>query len=285
MNIKIFSSLAFFCIALTSTSCAFKRIKRSKNITYQQPIRAGKIAAQQLSVFAPRVHKDHRNVLIFIHGGNWNSGRKSLYNFFGSRLARKGVVAVIIDYPLSPAANANDMAKASARAVEWTKNNITKFGGDPDRIFVSGHSAGGELAALIAIRSDYFDSLGIKNPLKGVVLIDAAGLDMYSYLKETRFPPDHTYYKTFTTNPTFWREMSPLYYLHNHMPPLLIYRGEKTYPMIAKSNDKFLDVLKTEVPVPDYHFLKGKKHVPMITQFLWSWNPHYQEIIDFMNNN
>jgi len=54
---------------------------------------------------------------------------------------------------------------------------------------------------------------------------------------------------------------------------------------VRTSNDKFLALLKPLVPIPDYHLLKGKKHIPMITQFLWSWNPHYEEIINFMNNN
>jgi pimeloyl-ACP methyl ester carboxylesterase len=94
-------------------------------------------------------------------------------------MARKGVLTVIIEYPLSPEAQYQQMATASAKAVQWVKENIKGFGGDPDRIFVSGHSAGGHLAALISIRPEYFDSLSLPNPIKGLILIDAAGLDMY----------------------------------------------------------------------------------------------------------
>jgi acetyl esterase/lipase len=236
----------------------------------------------ELSVFAPGKRADLYEVLIFIHGGSWNSGKKSLYNFFGSRMARKNVVVVTIDYPLSPKANYHQMAVAVAKAVEWVKKNIETFGGNPKKIFISGHSAGGHLAALVTLRNQYFDSLGMSSPIKGIILIDAAGLDMFGYLQEEKFPEDHSYFKTFTKNPTSWKDASPLYHLHHHMPPMLIYRGEKTYPSILRSHQKFIIALKEYAPDTEYHVLKGKKHVPMITQFFKPWNPRYKEIIMFM---
>jgi acetyl esterase/lipase len=175
------------------------------------------------------------------------------------------------------------MAVAAAQAVVWVKNNIKPYGGDPDKIFVSGHSAGGHLAALLAIQNEYFYSLGLPNPIKGAILIDAAGLDMYGYLQEQKLAPGHTFLQTFTADPAVWKQASPLYHLHPHMPPLLIYRGENTYPSIIKSNEKFVKALASFIgTAPRYHVLQGKKHVPMITQFFFSWNPLYQEIINFM---
>jgi acetyl esterase/lipase len=222
---------------------------------------------------------------MFIHGGNWNSGKKSLYNFLGRRMARKDVVVVIIDYPLSPQVTYNGMATAVSRAVRWIKQNIEKYGGNPEKIFVSGHSAGGHLAALVAVRKEYMDSLGYPNAIKGAILIDAAGLNMYGYLQEEKLPPDHTYFKTFTTDPDAWKAASPLYHLHAGMPPMLIYVGEETRSSIIDSNEKFILALKEFVPEPNFKILKGKKHVPMITQFFNSRNPHYKEIIEFMKSN
>lgn len=283
-NFFIFKVLSIFLIFsfIYLSGCAFKPIKRFKNITYLEANPALKIAGQQLNVFAPRKSDSLKEVLVFIYGGSWNSGSKSLYSFFGSRMARKGVVTVIIDYPLSPKATYKEMAVASAKAVIWVKNNIRAYGGDPAKVFISGHSAGGHLATLIAIKEEYFNALGVKNPVKGVILIDAAGLDMYGYLQEEKFPAGHTYLQTFTPDPANWKDASPLYHLHQNMPPLLIYRGENTYPSIQKSTEKFVTALKNYVPAPDYHILKGKKHIPMMTQFINPWNPLYQEIITFM---
>ena len=263
-------------------SCAFKSIRRSKNITYLQQGDFVNIPTQKLNVFAPRHPKQLKDVFIFIHGGNWNSGNKALYSFFGTRLARKNVVAVIIDYPLSPEYKYYDMALASAQAVNWVKKNIEKYGGDPNRIFVSGHSAGGHLAALISVRNNYFDTLGIANPIAGTILIDAAALDMYGYLKSEDFDDDNTYLKTFTTDSAQWKAASPLYFLHSNMPPMLIYQGGKTYPSIKESNEKFIAALKPFAPATPFHLLKGKKHIPMILQFFNTCNPRYKEIISFM---
>ena len=122
--------------------------------------------AQELNVFAPRKHAVLKDVFVFIYGGTWNSGKKSLYSFLGNRMARKDVVTVVIDYPKSPQANYDEMATDAAKAIKWVKENITRYGGNPDKIFVSGHSAGGHLAALISVRDDYFKKFGIPNPIK-----------------------------------------------------------------------------------------------------------------------
>lgn len=221
-------------------------------------------------------------MLIFIHGGNWNSGRKSLYNFFGNRLARKNIVAVIIDYPKSPSAQYNEMAADAALAVKWVKQNIEQYGGDPQKIFISGHSAGGHLAALVITDDQYFNKLNLVKPVKGTILIDAAGLDMYGYLQSENLGSGNTYLQTFTTDPATWKKASPLYHLHPGMPPMLIYRGGKTYPSIAVSNEKFINALHELGYETPYHLLQSKKHVAMITQFLNSYNPRYKEIIEFM---
>lgn len=286
-QIRIAFVLALIVIGaflLTMSGCSFRRISRSKNIVYLKADKSVQSAEQQLNVFAPRKHKIPKDVIVFIHGGNWNSGRKSQYNIIGKNWAKKGIVYVIIDYPLSPAANYNDMAIASAKSIKWVKDSISKYGGNPERIFVSGHSAGGHLAALIAIDDHYFRDLGIKNPLAGTILIDAGGLDMYGYLTDEKFSKTHTYYKTFSDNPETWKDASPLSHLHKNMPPMVIYRGGKTYPSIVKSTEKFVTVLENFSPGTPYYIQKSKKHVPMITQYFNPWNPRYKKIIRFMKD-
>ena len=174
------------------------------------------------------------------------------------------------------------MAICPQRLVKWVKENIERYGGNPEKIFISGHSAGGHLATLVSIRNDYFEKLGIVNPIKGDVLIDAAGLDMYSYLKQEKLPADNTIIQTFTNNPEKWKAASPIYHLHKGMPPMLIYVGEKTYPSIRAGNDELVKELKSLDYNTPYHILKGKKHKPMITQFFNTANPRYKEIIEFM---
>jgi acetyl esterase/lipase len=281
---RITSLIIATVLAFTIASCAFKRVSRSKNITYLQADTVANRTAQELNVFAPRKHADPKDVFVFIYGGTWNSGKKSLYNFLGNRMARKDVVTVVIDYPKSPQSNYDEMATDAAKAVKWVKDNIANYGGNPDKIFVSGHSAGGHLASLISVRDDYFDKLGIANPIKGTILIDAAGLDMYTFLKQENYPDDNTYIQTFTNNPDNWKAGSPLFHLHKGMPPMLIYVGGRTYPSIKLGNDMLVADLKKLGYDPPYYLLKRKKHKPMITQFLNARNKRYKEIIHFMRN-
>lgn len=177
------------------------------------------------------------------------------------------------------------MATDAAISVKWVKENIQRYGGNPDRIFVSGHSAGGHLAALIAVKDSYFDTLQILNPINGAILIDAAGLDMYTYLKDRNFQAGHTYINTFTLNKDTWKAASPLYHLHKDMPPMLIYEGGRTLPAITRSTKPFIKSLKSMDAKFTYIFQKRKKHIPMMTQFLNSWTPRYKEIRKFMNEN
>lgn len=268
-----------------SGGCAFKSIKRSKNIAYLPADTVEGKPAQKLNVFYPKKTGQPKAVFIFIYGGNWNSGRKGIYSFFGSRLARKGIVTVIPDYPKTPKANYNEMAADMALAVKWVKEHIAAYGGDPAKIYLSGHSAGGHLAALIGIKNSWFDTFHIANPVKGLVLIDAAGLDMYGYLREEGFDENQTYIKTFGNDPKSWKAASPMYFLHDSMPPILMFEGGRTYPSIAESTERFLNAMKPYKLQPIFQLQPKKKHVAMILQFFNSNNKKYGEIIKFMKDN
>lgn len=279
-NRSIFGLLVFLLIAsLMLPGCVLRGVRHTRHIVYS-PILGG----QQLNVFAPRSTREKWPVLVFIHGGNWNAGKKELYNFLGNRLARKRILTVVIDYPLSPQVRYDGMARASAEAVVWTKHHIDAYGGDSTRIFVSGHSAGGHLAALIGMDNRYFDSLGVANPIKGLILIDAAGLDMHDYLAEQVPKGNREFLDVFTDRPDIWRQATPMTYLHRGMPPMLIFRGGKTYPSILASNEKFVKALRPYQPELVYVVQKPKHHVAMIAQFLYTYNPRYRDIQRFMAN-
>jgi dipeptidyl aminopeptidase/acylaminoacyl peptidase len=122
----------------------------------------------------------------------------------------------------------------------------------------------------------------IKNGvIKGVILNDAAGLDMKSYLES--YPPtlEHNYDVTWSKNPENWKDASPVYFLDADAPPFLIYVGEKTYPSIKKQNLTFLDTLNTYQPNVKIHYL-NKKHVPMMSHYVFPWVDRYEEIIQFI---
>ncbi|MBA4056641.1 MAG: esterase, partial [Marivirga sp.] len=177
------------------------------------------------------------------------------------------------------------MATDAALALKWVKENIAIYGGNDQRIFISGHSAGGHLAALISADNHYFDSLNIDNPIQGAILIDAFGLDMYSFLSNGNYEKNKTYYAVFTKDPGTWKRGSPINYVSKTIPPLLIFTGGKTYPAIKESSKSFHEAVRFYHPDTQMILFKNKKHVAMITQFLNSGNKAYKHIIAFIKTN
>jgi acetyl esterase/lipase len=223
-----------------------------------------------------------RPVVLFIHGGSWNSGSKDdiIYKAIGRRLAKNGFVGVVISYRLAPQALVPQQADDCARALAWTVAHIAEYGGDPKRLVLMGHSAGGGLAALLATGSD---TLLAKHGLPartvhGVLLDDPAGLDMLDYLTKMEYPNDAQYLVPFSKDPAVWRQASALYHMRAGAPPMSIYIGGDTYPSIKNSSQKFRQRLKQLGQEPKYTILPGKKHVGMVTQLFWAGNELYDEL-------
>jgi acetyl esterase/lipase len=237
----------------------------------------------RLDVYEPKNEATAlRPVVLFIHGGSWNSGSKDdfIYKAIGRRLAKQGFVGVVISYRLSPQALVPQQADDCARALAWTVANIKDYGGDPARIVLMGHSAGGGLAALLATGSD---TLLAKHGLPptathAVLLDDPAGLDMLDYLTKMQYPNDAQYLVPFSKDPAVWQQSSALYHVRAGAPPYSIYIGGDTYPSISSSGEKFRQRLVQLGQRPKYTVLPGKKHVGMVLQLLSSKNQLYEEL-------
>ena len=265
-----------FLSILFLSSCASKKYKNINFLTAENSVKQ-----PSLNVFVPRKSKLVNNpVLIFVHGGNWNSGDKKLYGFIGRNFAKKGITTITVGYTLSPKANYDDMAKEIAKSVQWTKDNIAKYNGNPDEIYLTGHSAGGHLIALVGTNPKYLKD---KSIIKGIILNDAAGLDMKHYLEQ--FPPtsNDDYLTTWTNNPKEWENASPIYFLDQMSPPFMIYTGSKTYQSIKVSNERFLKELHKFQPNVKPIVL-NKTHIPMVLQYFFPWNKRFDEIVGFMKN-
>tara|TARA_R110000868_G_scaffold36900_8_gene130542 strand:+ start:329 stop:1159 length:831 start_codon:yes stop_codon:yes gene_type:complete len=259
-------------------SCSSKKFT---SISYLKSAESTTTNSPKLNVFVPRNDKSAPfPILIFVHGGNWNSGRKGTYDLLGRNFARKGVITIIPDYTLSPDASYDEMTKQIAAVIVWAKVNSSRYKGNPKQVFITGHSAGGHLGALAVMNPKYgIDSKSIS----GIILNDAAGLDMKNYLEQN--PPTTTdnYLTTWTSSPDEWKEASPIYFLDKNTPPFLIYVGDKTYPSIKVANKRFVDALQPYQPsVTPIHL--NKKHIPMVTQYLWPWSNRFDEVIEFMNS-
>jgi acetyl esterase/lipase len=285
-NAACFNMAILFCfsgILLAAFSLEAGNFRKYKNITYTEgdPKAASR---HMLDVYAPKDRAAKKEVFIFIHGGRWDSGKKGWYKYIGKRMAHKNVVAVIINYRLSPQAMYKGMVMDCAEAVLWVVENIEKYGGDSSRIFISGHSAGGHLAAFLAYDVACWDSLKVHNPLKGCILIDAFGLDMYTYFKSNKSKSDSTFLNTFSRSPKVWKEASPLYHVHSPALPCMIFYGERTYPAIKSGSADFYKVLKEHHAEASIEMVKKKKHIGMVLQLFCARNKLYHKMLVFMKH-
>jgi acetyl esterase/lipase len=121
---------------------------------------------QKLDVYAPQ---DARGapVVVFFYGGSWNSGERVDYGFLGTALAAQGFITVLPDYRLVPDARFPAFVEDGAAATAWAQREISSFGGDGQRVVVSGHSAGAYIASMVALAPSYLEKAGSRAQPRG----------------------------------------------------------------------------------------------------------------------
>lgn len=129
-------------------------------------------AGETLDVF-PAPNGD-APVLVFVHGGYWRALDKKDHSFIAPAFTRDGACVVIPNYALCPAVTIPHITLQVAHAVAWTWHNIGRFGGDRRRIVVAGHSAGGQLAAMmLACLWQQLDGALPRDTVRGALAISA----------------------------------------------------------------------------------------------------------------
>jgi len=275
---KIVAVLMLVLTFLAQLFTASAKVKVERDLDYTD--KKGDIR-RQLNIYH-KVKGSDQDVIIFIHGGSWSSGKKETYWWLGRNFARKGVVAVLINYGLAPEAQYGQMGMDCAFALKWVQAHIADYGGNPDRIFLMGHSAGAHLAELINSDPQYLKAAGA-NPVKGLILNDSFGLDMHEYLSTAEKDADYyNFLRTFTTEPATWTKGSPLNYINNVRNPHLLFYGSKTYPAIQMQTERINKLLTANQVDSEMHIIKGKKHVGMISQMIFGCNKLYDTILEFM---
>ena len=158
---------------------------RSAATRARLPMRAdiayGPTPAERLDLFFPPPVAATGAVHLFIHGGYWRMFAKEDFSFVAETVTQAGAIAVIVDYALMPAVRMETLIAQLRRACGWVRGHIGEFGGDPARLTLSGHSAGGHLAALM--RADPAFAGAINGALLLSGLYDLAPLQG-SFLKE-----------------------------------------------------------------------------------------------------
>lgn len=130
----------------------------------------GNNGRQMLDVYQPAHGVTGAPVVVFFYGGNWNAGARGDYLFAGEALASQGFVAVVPDYRLYPEVRFPDFLNDCAAAVRWATENASHYGGDSQRIFLMGHSAGAYNAAMLALDPQYLRAARVeRRSIRGLI--------------------------------------------------------------------------------------------------------------------
>jgi len=173
MNMLRFAALLLPLLTLASTAHAQK-------LTADIPYVDGGHERQRLDVYTPeRASADKLPVMFWIHGGGWQVGDKRDIDIKPKVLTERGMVFVSTGYRLLPDVTMDVLTRDVAAALGWVHRNIARHGGDPQRIFVAGHSAGAQLAALLCTDERYLKEQNVPfDVLKGCIPVDGDTYDI-----------------------------------------------------------------------------------------------------------
>lgn len=242
------SGFSFF---VANAPTAFGSFKRTANLVY------GTDARQHLDVYAPKGANDCP-VVVFFYGGSWSAGQRSEYAFIGAALAERGYVTAIPDYRLYPQVKFPTFIDDGASAVAWVQKHAREFGGDPGRIVLMGHSAGAQIAALLALDDSYLERAGLA-PHAIVGLVGLSGpyaLDPNTERLRAIFSSPYT--------PDDWQ---PVHFAGNRSPPALLLHGLDDRVVDYRHAEKLRDALKAHGVPAELHLYPGRGHADTIGSF------------------
>jgi len=173
-----------------------------------------------LDLYYPKDSMGYSTVIWF-HGGGLTGGQKEIPN----ALKEKGIAIVAVNYRLYPKVSAPKYIEDAAAAVAWVFDHIKDYGGDPDAIFISGHSAGGYLASMVGLDKKYLATYGIDaNRIAGLIPFSGHTITHFTVREERGIKG----YQPIVD------ELAPLYHVRADAPPLLLITGDRDMELLGR---------------------------------------------------
>lgn len=247
--------------------------------------------AKSLDLYLPSGEGPHP-IMVMVHGGGWRLGDKAnraMWKDKAPHFNREGWVYISINYRLSngegvPAhpAHVQDVAKALA----WVHDHAKEYRGDPERMFLMGHSSGAHLAALVSTDERRLAAEGKKlSIIKGTVCLDTAGYDIDKYLAEME--PTRTavalYTNAFGTTRAGWRDASPRHHVAKgkDIPPMLLMHTQGREEVARLSAEMVAALRLADVPATAIH-AADKNHSGINACIGQAGDPYTDLIMQFL---
>lgn len=252
---------------------AFGSYKRYANIAF------GPHPQQRLDVYVPGSRAPARRpVIVFWHGGRWRYGDKSDYRFVGAALAEAGYVALVANYRHYPEVKMPGFMQDAALATLFAAAHADEHGGDRQRLYLMGHSAGAHLAALLSLDPRYFAAAGqAPPPIAGVIGLSGP----YDFLPLLE-PEDQDMFGP----PPLYPQSQPINFVRADAPPMLLMQGlndETVKPKNARNLAAALRALGVPVTLKLYAKCSHADTVAALTALLRGRAPTLIDVKAFVS--
>lgn len=235
-------------------------------------VRFGPTADETLDIFPAT--DPNAPILVFIHGGYWRMLTSKEFSFTAMAPVANGYTVVVTNYSLCPKVSMEEITRQSRAAIAWLRTTDLEFNGDRDRIFVSGHSAGGQQTALL-LGSDWESEYGLpQDTIKGGIMISGL-FDLrplrYSFVQ----PKLQLNYGTI-------EGQSPLFHLPESAPHILVSVGGEESAEFRRQSRDYLDAWTAAGLNGEYFEQAGKNHFTAIDGFLDPESSLFRKMDEFM---
>lgn len=258
------------------------------DIAYAEP----KNERQMLDVYTPDAGKN-LPVVVWIHGGGWQAGDKTAVASKPAAFTRKGLVFVAVNYRFVPSVTMETIARDVAKSIRWVHDHAGSRGGDPNRIFLMGHSAGAQLAALLCIDGRFLKSEGLSLAiLKGCVPVDGDTYDVplqVATVTARRLSlgqpyPKFGYPEKFGT-PDRQHDLSAVRHIARNkgIPPFLILHVADHTDTTAQAHRLWSELREADVPAKTFG-AKGTDHVRLDRDLGQPGDPSTAELFAFVES-
>ncbi|MDN5937253.1 MAG: alpha/beta hydrolase [Salinisphaera sp.] len=218
--------------AMLLTGCSGQAVINTLTPTWGYRLHAdiayGEQPRQKLDVYVPDDAVAGAPVVVFFYGGRWSEGQKEHYKFVGEALTSRGYITAIPDYRLYPQVTFPAFVEDGARAIAWMHAHISEYGGDPNKLFVMGHSAGAHIAAMLATDARYLAAVG-GGPAWLAGMIGLAG--PYDFLPITAAD-----LKIIFGPKSAWPASQPVHFVDGDEPPMLLLHGKADTTVSPKNS-------------------------------------------------